>query len=1177
MQSLEHQRPSTIYALLVGINNYPAPIPPLRGCVPDIEHMCNFLQNRVVVNSTQPEIKVLLNAEATRQRVIDMFYSHLGQAHSGDVALFYFSGHGAQQISPPEFWPIEPDHLDETLVCYDSRVEGSWDLADKELSQLIAEVADRGAHVLVILDACHSGSGTRTSDSGIGVRRAPTDTRIRPLSTYYGLDVQMKAVATDSGFEESNWLSPRAGRHIVISACRSEEEAKEQIFDGQSRGVLSYYLLQSLQQTHTHITYRDLYKQLKAHVESRVSLQSPLIEATIGADLNLSFLGGAVTSGRPYFTVARKKQDAWVVDGGAVHGLQPGVADEHTMLALYPFDSEVPQLDSFTNALGVATVMRVGPGESTVVLALNDGQLPDPTTLFKAVVIALPLPPVVVTMQGDAQALELVRAALTDNDMGGPSLLVHEARTGEELGTPALQLTALDGAYRIRRSGDRYPLSFLTTGYTAQSAGIVVGRLEHIARWLNILALANPTSQLPQNAVELAVFLVNPVTGQDVGDPVDVAEVRLAYIPHDGVWVEPEIKIRLRNTTDRILHCCLLDLTEAFGVSADLLPGGSVRLAPQGAVGDEAWANDGRPIPLYIPNDLQHEGITALQDVLKLIVSTSEISGYWLAQSGLEATTRSFDIGNRALADDTLSRLMRRVFQRDLGQNPASAARRADWQCQELTLHVSFPPEAVPVPTDKAERADLGGGVWLAGHMGLRAHARIVSQSTANRSMGNLALPPVLRDHPELSTPFALMISRSGTPIRSVFELLFEADEGPSYALVTPEHPLVLQVETPLAEVEGVLALAFDGECYLPLGTYRRTATGGTELRLERLPHPTTEGQRSLGGAIKIFFQKLLCERVGLHHTYPRLAIPTITSEGTVSYDDDMEVLRACIAAAPRIRLYLHGIIGDTEGMARSAYAQREATHPADASPEDLVLTFDYESIHTEIETTARDLKRKLNDLGLGVGHGKHLAIVAHSMGGLVARWLIEKEGGNHLIQQLTMVGTPNGGSPWPTVQGWATTAIGIGVNFISAVGWPAKVLAWLVAAIEVVDKPLDQMEPGSMLLRGLAVSDPPGVPYAIVAGNTSIIERVREQTGANGVSVLSRLIDRLAPQHLLYDLTALAFFREPNDVAVSVRSITAVPEGFVRPEDVLEVPCDHMTYFTAVAGLRALMRALGR
>ena len=158
--------PSATYALLVGIDAYPAPVNPLRGCVNDIRRVETLLRERLTPAHGQPDPfrpLVLTDAQATRQAIVAGFRQHLRQAGPQDVALFYYSGHGSQAPSPPEFWHLEPDRLDETLVCWDSRLAepNHWDLADKELAQLIAEVAVSGAHVVVILDCCHSGSGTR--------------------------------------------------------------------------------------------------------------------------------------------------------------------------------------------------------------------------------------------------------------------------------------------------------------------------------------------------------------------------------------------------------------------------------------------------------------------------------------------------------------------------------------------------------------------------------------------------------------------------------------------------------------------------------------------------------------------------------------------------------------------------------------------------------------------------------------------------------------------------------------------------------------------------------------------------------------------------------------------------------------------------------------------------------
>ena len=161
----------TIYALLIAIDDYPSPIPKLRGCVNDIEAFASYLSERVAKDKgVAIKLKTLKNGEATRQAVVDAFSDHLGKAKKGDVALFYYSGHGSQEQAPEEFWKLEPDHLDETLVLFDSRSPGSWDLADKEIAKLIGDVAAKGPHVAVILDCCHSGSGTREIETV--VRRA---------------------------------------------------------------------------------------------------------------------------------------------------------------------------------------------------------------------------------------------------------------------------------------------------------------------------------------------------------------------------------------------------------------------------------------------------------------------------------------------------------------------------------------------------------------------------------------------------------------------------------------------------------------------------------------------------------------------------------------------------------------------------------------------------------------------------------------------------------------------------------------------------------------------------------------------------------------------------------------------------------------------------------------------
>ena len=164
-----------LHALLVGIDAYPAPVPALQGCVNDVTVFAEVLRRRVGDDAL--DLLVVTDAAATRDRVTMAFTEHLGRAGPDDTALFYFSGHGSQQDTPPELWSVEPDHRNETIVCVDSRSDGGWDLADKEVAALAAGVAASGCHLLVVLDCCHSGGGTRDVDEV--VRLAPEDRRAR--------------------------------------------------------------------------------------------------------------------------------------------------------------------------------------------------------------------------------------------------------------------------------------------------------------------------------------------------------------------------------------------------------------------------------------------------------------------------------------------------------------------------------------------------------------------------------------------------------------------------------------------------------------------------------------------------------------------------------------------------------------------------------------------------------------------------------------------------------------------------------------------------------------------------------------------------------------------------------------------------------------------------------------
>ena len=145
-------------ALLIGIDAY-REVFPLVGPVNDARAMKSFLVTHLGYDDRN--VRMLLNSEATRGAILATVEDWLiGGTAAGDEVFVYFSGHGFQQ---PDTNGDEADRLDETLVPVDVAVtEGgtiTGMITDDELAERLTRLAGRRVHV--VIDACHSGTGTR--------------------------------------------------------------------------------------------------------------------------------------------------------------------------------------------------------------------------------------------------------------------------------------------------------------------------------------------------------------------------------------------------------------------------------------------------------------------------------------------------------------------------------------------------------------------------------------------------------------------------------------------------------------------------------------------------------------------------------------------------------------------------------------------------------------------------------------------------------------------------------------------------------------------------------------------------------------------------------------------------------------------------------------------------------
>ena len=557
-----------------------------------------------------------------------------------------------------------------TLICYDSRTENGYELADKELAVLIAEVSHNQPQIVVILDCCHSGGLSRNSTT-VG-RWFRSSNRSRLLSSYLFASKSINNLFPSANFDrsKSNWLSGLSGDYILLAACRSNEVARE-YYCGEDRGIFSYFLTDTLYRTNHRARYRDIFNRTNILVRTYNPSQSPQSIVTNSDYLDRPFLGESNDQQHSYFTIYHHQDYGWVIDGGLVHGIQSNSETERTRLAVFPLDVE--DIRQLSLAIARAETIKVLPQLSQ--LNITDEKKPLNTELtYKAVVTGIPLPPVGIYLAGEASAMNLARHAIQTASFGEqPSLYLHEVVES----VAEFQLDCKERYTIVRQGSDRAEA-------TTENAIQAIQCLEHIARWMNIAALSSPpTSQIPANALQIQVYY--PDRDIEINEP----EIRLEYKNINDHWIPPAFRVKLTNHSHQLLYCTLLNLTQLYAIRPIPLNGNIIACIEPGK---SVWALDGKPIDARIPEDMLQQVYIEYKDILKSICNTSEFDASLLAQKSILSTINSSTRTPRQVQpkgySSTLERLMSEVPTHKI-RKMVAANLDDDWVTTEVLITTS--------------------------------------------------------------------------------------------------------------------------------------------------------------------------------------------------------------------------------------------------------------------------------------------------------------------------------------------------------------------------------------------------------------------------------------------------------------------------------------------------------
>ena len=1108
---------ATLYAVLVGINVYDGDVRNLHGCEYDTRMMRRFLRQYAAANDLKLDAHTLFDGDATREAVIKSF-GHFREAGPDDLCVFYYSGHGSEVLAPPELAHLQADGKLQTLVCHDSRTTAQ-DLTDKEISHLIWEATtdeqgeDRGTHFLAVFDSCHSGSVSR--NTALTPRLTTGSMRMLAFDSLHGHPQY------DGAGQER---SPRMGRHVTLSAARAYELAYEKRYKGIPRGVFTTTLLEALgEESLQGLTYGQLVTLINARLHPEVQHMQHPIREVLGKwpDKEPILFGRARHTVLKHFLYFDPKAAAWFLNAGAMQQIEEG-----QQLTVHLAD----------DSTGQAVVREVDPGQARVL----PGDWADPQSVY-AVELRKQRDPLMVGWGPGLEQQPELRNELRQE--AGDLLYVSPPEESE------YRIDLEDGQWIICPAGSERPLFKGITRTSDKAIDLFVARLEHVSNWLEGWKRSNPDSSLNVlQEFDVQLFSYPDYQHDDApGKPVELDYQEdmavLSYQERNGQWTKPYITFTLQRRKDATtyqgsLWACVLFYNEKYGATVSHFPVQEFQQDDTQPV-RLFYVSGGRRrfyIPLYIPDILYEEwGETEVKNMFKVVIST-----------------HPFSAEEWELPDLALARRGTKGISRGIGEEEERGPLR-DWATFDVPFIIRRPTEGAALPTGGQVAMDR---IQLTAPEGFAAQkVRLTSSQEVSRSVTALKPPPSVSGCVE---PANLVASRQADGCMDVLEL----HDVEGIEKVDAAHPLVLQLEP--GTREALLPMGYDQEAgaYLPLGY--TDARGMVHIR--SLPSPDEPTVRGLGKSLKIYLQRLkYTQLLGKEDPYPKLAMVGWEDQDPVYVLDEPAIAEA-VASAKKILVVVHGLIGDTSdkrAITRRIKRRVEGELRPLSDQIDLTLTFDYDSLSVPIEQTARDLKAALEAVGCRKNEQREVILIAHSMGGLISRWLLEEEGGDAMVSTFVEVGSPNAGSPWASAYDVFLNGMGIVLNFLPIPSVVNSLLSFVSKAWDKVEVTQQQLRPDSEVVKTLNRSGKKApIPYIIVPGDSSLIP----DDGTRS-KLIARLVERLKSG------AVNALFDAANDDIVSVASMKAVPEGNVRIVDA--AACDHFGYFNTDAGIERLGEVL--
>jgi hypothetical protein len=430
-------------ALLVGINDYAAPVSPLRGCVTDVQLHRELLVHRFGFNPK--DVLVITDGQATRQGILTAFEEHLiKQTKPGDTVVFHFSGHGSQVSDKPDcdsqVTKASPNCVNSTLVVQDSFLPNTSfdggavnDITGHTLFLLMSAL--QTDNVTAILDCCHAGGGTRGNFLVRAIPRMGGSEQFLPSPAEKQYQQQWLSRLKLSPEEFIKRRRANIAKGVVIAAARREQYAADAPFGDFHAGAFTY--------TMTRYLWQQTLKEGVGNSLLRINLSAKTQAALSGiAQDPLSEANPAVNNDRPFYFLP--------VPGAPAEAVVTQVSGKQFFCWLGGIDAET--LEAFGNAAQFSVIDSQGKEQGLAKLVSREGLIAkgelvsgrlSTGALLQEKVRGIPndLPLEIVidpSLKGDAAALQqafqsLRRVKAVPAGQGGQYLLVRLSAANRQM------------------------------------------------------------------------------------------------------------------------------------------------------------------------------------------------------------------------------------------------------------------------------------------------------------------------------------------------------------------------------------------------------------------------------------------------------------------------------------------------------------------------------------------------------------------------------------------------------------------------------------------------------------------------------------------------------------------------------------------------------------------------